>query len=109
MQPGRLKNRILFQRRTIEKDSFGQSVERWVDDVTLWGAITDQTGREFNLSQTEKSITNCTITIRKYKNISITPDMRAFHNGIFYDIKAVLMNEAQTYLQLPCQKGARYD
>lgn len=109
MQTGRLINRIVFQQKTKEKDKLGQITEKWNDVITLWGAITDQTGREFNSSQTEQSVSNCTITVRKYKNVVITPDMRACHNGIIYDIKAVLTNEKQTHLQLPCQKGVRYD
>ncbi|OCG08861.1 hypothetical protein A9G13_02020 [Gilliamella sp. wkB178] len=104
MQPGRLRNRISFQKKTTEKDELGQTVERWIDVYTLWGVVTDQTGREFNASQTELSITNCTITVRKYKNVLITSEMRACYNGNIYNIKAILTNERQTYLQLPCQK-----
>lgn len=109
MQPGRLRNRIVFQKRKTGRDALGQAVEEWIDVYTLWGAITDQTGKEFNASQTELSIANCTITVRKYKNVLITPDMRACHKDSIYNIKAVLINEAQTHLQLPCQKGVRYD
>ena len=109
MQPGRLIHRIIFQKKESGKDSFGQTVEKWSDIYVLWGTITDQSGKEYNSSQTEQSVTNCNITIRNYKNIVITTDMRACQGGYIYDIKAVLNNEKQTYLQLPCQKGVRYD
>lgn len=109
MQPGRLIHRVIFQKKTLEKDELGQTLEKWSDIYILWGTITDQSGKEFNSSQTEQSITNCNITIRRYKNILITTDMRACHGNYIYDIKAVLSNEKETYLQLPCQKGVRYD
>ncbi|WP_334327547.1 phage head closure protein [Gilliamella apicola] len=109
MQPGRLIHRIIFQKKESGKDSFGQTVEKWSDIYVLWGTITDQFGKEYNASQAEQSVTNCNITIRNYKNVVITTDMRASHGRYIYDIKSISNNEKQTYLKLQCQKGVRHD
>lgn len=107
MKAGRLRNRITIQKKVIGKDNFGQDIDQWVDVCNVRAEIRDISGREYQSSQAEQSQTDCKILIR-HRN-DITPDMRVMCNGIYYDIKAVLEDVKRTRLELPCQKGVRYD
>ena len=107
MKAGLLRNRITIQQKVNGKDALGQTVDQWVDVCTVRAEIRDVSGKEYQSSQAEQSQTDCKILIR-HRN-DITPDMRVFCNGIYYDIKAVLEDVKQTRLELPCQKGVRYD
>jgi len=107
MRAGQLKNRITIQQKVNGKDALGQTVDQWVDVCAVRAEIRDISGREYQSSQAEQSQTDCKILIR-HRN-DITPDMRVLCNGIYYDIKAVLEDVKKTRLELPCQKGVRYD
>lgn len=107
MKAGRLRNRIIIQKQINRKDELGQLVNEWVEVCSVRAEIRDLTGKEYQNSQAEQSQTDCKILIR-YRN-DITPDMRVLCNGIYYDIKAVLEDVKRTRLELPCQKGIRYD
>lgn len=107
MKAGRLRNRITIQKQVNHKDDLGQTVNEWVDVCAIRAEIRDLSGKEYQNSQAEQSLTDCKILIR-YRN-DITTDMRVLCNGIYYDIKAVLEDVKRTRLELPCQKGVRYD
>lgn len=107
MKAGLLRNRITIQQKVNGKDALGQTVDQWGDVCTVRAEIRDMSGREYQSSQAEQSQTDCKILIR-HRN-DITPDMRVLCNGIYYDIKAVLEDVKKTRLELPCQKGIRYD
>lgn len=107
MRAGQLKNRITIQQKVNGKDALGQTVDQWVDVCTVRAEIRDVSGKEYQSSQAEQVQTDCKILIRYRKNI--TADMRVLCNGTYYDIKAVLEDVKRTRLELPCQKGVRYD
>ena len=107
MRAGQLKNRITIQQKVHGKDALGQTVDQWVDVCTVRAEIRDVSGKEYQSSQAEQVQTDCKILIRYRKNI--TADMRVLCNGTYYDIKAVLEDVKRTRLELPCQKGVRYD
>lgn len=107
MKAGLLRNRITIQQKVNGKDALGQTVGQWVDVCTVRAEIRDMSGREYQSSQAEQSQTDCKILIR-HRN-DITPDMRVFCNGIYYDITAVLEDVKKTRLELPCKKGVQYD
>lgn len=107
MKAGLLRNRITIQQKVIGKDVLGQDVDLWVDVCKVRAEIRDISGREYQSSQAEQVQTDCKILIRYRKDI--TADMRALCNGTYYDIKAVLEDVKRTRLELPCQKGVRYD
>lgn len=107
MKAGRLRKRITIQQKVIGKDEFGQDIDQWVDVCNVRAEIRDISGREYQSSQAEQSQTDCKILIRHRNDIA--PDMRVMCNGIYYDIKAVLEDIKRTRLELPCQKGVRYD
>ena len=107
MQSGKLRNQITLQKQIKRQDALGQTVDQWVDVCTVRAEIRDMSGREYQSSQAEQSQTDCKILIR-HRN-DITPDMRVLCNGIYYDITAVLEDVKKTRLELPCQKGVRYD
>ena len=107
MQSGRLRSKVTFQRQGTNKDDLGQTVNEWVDVCTIRAEIRDLSGKEYQNSQAEQSLTDCKILIR-YRN-DITTAMRALCNNTHYDIKAVLEDVKKTRLELMCQKGVRYD
>lgn len=107
MKAGRLRKRITIQQKVIGKDELGQDIDQWVDVCNVRAEIRDISGREYQSSQAEQSQTDCKILIRHRNDIA--PDMRVMCNGIYYDIKAVLEDVKRTRLELPCQKGVRYD
>ena len=107
MKAGRLRNRITIQQKVVGKDALGQDVDLWVDVCKVRAEIRDISGREYQSSQAEQTQTDCKILIR-HRN-DITSDMRVMYNGTYYDIKAVLEDVKRTRLELPCQKGVRYD
>lgn len=107
MRAGQLKNRITIQQKVNGKDALGQTVDQWVDVCTVRAEIRDMSGKEYQSSQAEQVQTDCKILIRYRKDI--TADMRVLCNGTYYDIKAVLEDVKRTRLELPCQKGVRYD
>jgi SPP1 family predicted phage head-tail adaptor len=107
MKSGLLRNRIIIQKQVSRKDELGQLVNEWGDICTVRAEIRDVSGKEYQGSQAEQTLTDCKILIR-YRN-DITADMRVLCNGIYYDIKAVLEDVKRTRLELMCQKGVRYD
>ncbi|TSJ91834.1 head-tail adaptor protein [Gilliamella apicola] len=107
MQSGKLRNQVTFQKQIKRTDELGQLVNEWVDVCTVRAEIRDVSGKEYQSSQAEQVQTDCKILIRYRKNI--TADMRVLCNGTYYDIKAVLEDVKRTRLELPCQKGVRYD
>ncbi|OCG59926.1 phage head closure protein [Gilliamella sp. Nev3-1] len=107
MQSGKLRNQVTFQKQINRTDELGQLVNKWVDVCTVRAEIRDVSGKEYQSSQAEQTQTDCKILIR-YRN-DITSDMRVMCNGTYYDIKAVLEDVKRTRLELPCQKGVRYD
>lgn len=107
MQSGKLRNQVTFQKQINRTDELGQLVNKWVDVCTVRAEIRDVSGKEYQSSQAEQTQTDCNILIR-YRN-DITSDMRVMCNGTYYDIKAVLEDVKRTRLELPCQKGVRYD
>ena len=107
MKAGLLRNRITIQQKVNGKDALGQTVDQWVDVCTVRAEIRDVSGKEYQNSQAEQVQTDCKILIRYRKDI--TADMRVLCNGTYYDIKAVLEDVKRTRLELPCQKGVRYD
>lgn len=107
MQSGKLRNQVTFQKQIKRTDELGQLVNEWVDVCTVRAEIRDVSGKEHQSSQAEQTQTDCKILIR-YRN-DITSGMRVMCNGTYYDIKAVLEDVKRTRLELPCQKGVRYD
>ncbi|OCG39727.1 phage head closure protein [Gilliamella sp. Bif1-4] len=107
MQSGKLRNQVTFQKQINRTDELGQLVNKWVDVCTVRAEIRDVSGKEYQSSQAEQTQTDCKILIRYRKDI--TADMRVLCNGTYYDIKAVLEDVKRTRLELPCQKGVRYD
>jgi len=107
MQSGKLRNQVILQKQIKRKDALGQLVNEWVDVCTVRAEIRDVSGKEYQSSQAEQTQTDCKILIR-HRN-DITPDMRVLYNVIYYDIKAVLEDIKKMWLELPCQKGVRYD
>lgn len=107
MQSGRLRSKVTLQRQEAHQDDLGQTVNVWVDVCTVRAEIRDLSGKEYQISQAEQSITDCKILVR-YRN-DITTAMRALCNNTYYDIKAVLEDVKKTRLELMCQKGIRYD
>ncbi len=50
MQIGKLNQRLIFQKKVKTRDSFGDQLEEWVTEFTVWGAYQPVGSLEFHES-----------------------------------------------------------
>ena len=103
---GRLRQRIILQKFESYRDPFGQIIKVWKDVATVWAEVKAVTGKELMLSQQEMSSTTMRVYIRYLNNIDTTCRIK-LHNTCtqYLNIKAVLPDAKQTYLELLCEGG----
>lgn len=46
IDPGRMRHRITFQRRSDERDQLGGEGDEWEDVTTIWAAVTPLSAKE---------------------------------------------------------------
>lgn len=111
---GRLRHRITFQRLVSLTDSNGDVIQDpdtgvitqvWLDIVEVWAAIEPLSGREFIASQAVQSKVTGKFICRKRTDIDAS--CRALHNGIVYQVEAVLSDPESglEYMTLPFSEG----
>jgi len=85
-----LRRRIVLQRKTTIRDEEGNTVETWVDVVTVWAAVEPMSIRwkEF-LQAAAINAERYTLFRIRYRP-GITPDMRVVYAGQTYDIVHVV-------------------
>lgn len=115
MRAGQLRSQVHFERRTTDKDTWGQEVERWTAYATARADIRFPTGMgsiaaEGIEADREVSVVRCSIRIR-WRN-DITSDMRVrvqvAGEPTYFDIKQVIPDLAQRrHVDLVCATGAR--
>lgn len=104
MEAGRLNQQIVIQSPTTTQNAIGEPVTTWVEVATVWAAIEDMTGREFQAAQAAQNGVETRIRVRWRDGL--TPTMRALAGGRIYDIQAVLDRDGRkTELQLMCRRG----
>lgn len=106
MQAGKLRHRVMIQRRDKSQDpTTGEMVTDWVDHAMVWAAIEPLSAREFIAAQAGQSQITARATIRYIEGLNAT--MRLMHNGAAYNIEGVLPDpkSGRHYLTLPLSEG----
>lgn len=104
MQAGKLRNKVLIQRRQQAQDDFGQPSTSWATVAETFADIEPLNGRELILARSAQSEITHNVVIR-YRP-GITTAMRINYNGRFFNIRAVMdQNERHKILTLQCTEG----
>lgn len=92
MQAGKLRHRITLQRKTVQPDIFGGSVDTWTDTaVNVWASVEPLQGRELSIAQSVSAETTTRITMR-YRADVLQADRIVF-DGKFYNLQSVIDSE----------------
>lgn len=84
-------HRVTFQRNTNAANSFGETVETWVDFVTLWSALEPLSGRR--LWEAKQAFADCSGIIHTRYYPGITSAMRAKFGTRIFQIQAIINND----------------
>lgn len=109
MQAGRLKNRILVQKRVNEQEE-GFLFENYVDLMEVWAEIKDLSVKELiNAQQVQNKVT--TRIIVRYSKIWEQPNLRIIYKDKIYSVLEALNdpNMDNVYLTLMCSRLASKD
>lgn len=104
MNPGRLSKRVTIQQRNTGQDANGQPVETWATVATVWADIRFVSGLEAIKSDTPVDVVSASIRIRYLAGV--IPSMRVVYDGANFDIKAVLPDNGERFMDLVAQTGA---
>ena len=88
MKAGQLDQRVTVERFTATYDELGQPIESWAPLFTCWAAVEPLNGREFFAASTTLSETTTRVRIRYRPDLTVTD--RINHNGVLYDIQAII-------------------
>lgn len=101
MQAGRLRHRIVVQKKQAKVDSFGEEVISWVKHLDAWGSIEPLRGQEYlEAKQVQADVST---RIRMRWQAGITPGMRVLYGSRVFDIQSVInVFERGRELQLMC-------
>ena len=91
MRAGTLRHKVVIQKNTPTRDSYGAEVEAWADYATVWASIEPARGREFWESQQVNAEVTGKIRIRYLEGI--TPKMRVKHGSRIFEIISVINPE----------------
>ena len=110
MKAGKLRHRIMFQRKETGHEQVGQPVIGWVDvfPSPVWSEVGAISGSKRLSASAEQSETTTLIAIR-YRP-GITADMRIVHNpptgaGEIYSIVSIIPDTKRTQIELMCSEG----
>lgn len=102
MKAGLLNRKITIQALGSGVDAIGQPIESWSTFAQPWANIRFLNGVESVKGDAEVSVSKASIRIRYRQDI--TEAMRVVYNGITYQIKAVLPDEAgRDHVDLSCE------
>jgi SPP1 family predicted phage head-tail adaptor len=87
MNPGKLRDRVIFQRRSESRDSRGQPVIEWQEVATVWASARVDLGDEQRDALRVDSRLGGSVILRYHADI--TPDLRLLWQGQQWEIKAV--------------------
>jgi SPP1 family predicted phage head-tail adaptor len=103
MNIGRLKHRVVLQKKTVTEDAIKQQSESWIDYAYIWASIEPLTGREYFAARQENTEVTTRVTIRYLKGV--TPDMRVvFGTRVFEALSVINPRELNQSLVLMCRE-----
>jgi SPP1 family predicted phage head-tail adaptor len=108
MQAGRLRHRVYFDQYVVEIDSDGESTEEWqpaFGGIEIHARVRALSGRELVAAAAIHSKVSTEIQVR-YRS-GFAPSMRGRHDGITYDILAVIPDpeSRRRWITLLCASG----
>lgn len=104
MHSGLLNKRVSLEARVITRDASGGTIETWQPVATVWAGIAPLSGREFVAAQSVQAGVTTRITIRWRAGIDAS--MRLVHEGLIYNVRAVLPDPTlRRHITLMCEQG----
>ena len=104
---GKLRHRIAIQRKTVEKNTYGEEVVVFVDRIQTWASIEPLSGREYYQANQTQSSVDHRISMRYQSGIQ-TYDRVKFKSGEtvrYFDILSVInLEERNITLELMCKE-----
>ena len=96
-----LNQRINIEQRTGSQDELGQPIESWVLVAAVWASVKHVSGLSAIKGDADVSTVKASIRIRYLALLNA--GMRVVHGADTYDIKAVLPNRAEGFIDLVCE------
>ena len=96
-----LNNRLTIEQKDTGTDAIGQPVETWVTVAEVWGNVKYQNGLSAIKSNADVSIVKASIRIRH--RTGLDAGMRVLFDDAVFDVKAVLPEETNRYIDLVCE------
>ena len=101
MEAGKLTELIEIQKRESGYDEAGQPIDQWVKFLECWADVRHLSGLETIKADAEVSVTRGSIRIRNRRTRPRpAASMRVLYDGMVYEVRAVLPNHRQAYLDL---------
>lgn len=102
LQAGSLNCRVTILRREKVRSPGGQLVDEWVEHAHTWANVAKLTGLGTIKAESDVTLMKASYRVRYRRDLSTT--MRLLHDGVVYDIKAVLPDHARReYVDLVVQ------
>ncbi len=102
MNAGDLRHRLIIQRKTQTRDSFGGETITYTDVATIWGKVSAIGGREyFGAGQT---LAESTFTVTMRYRTDIIPAWRLKWGLRIFDVKVVIPDEKLTQITIGCRE-----
>ncbi len=96
-----LNQRINIEQRTSSQDELGQPVDSWSLVAAVWASIKHQSGLSAIKADADISTVKASIRIRY--SAGIDAGMRVVCGSDIYDIRAILPNRAEGFIDLVCE------
>lgn len=98
MRSGSLRHRIIIQKPGSGVDDWGQHLDSWVDQASVWAHIRHLSGSESIKADVPTSIVKASIRLRWRTDVDA--GMRVMHGATVYEIEAILPGAAREYVDL---------
>lgn len=104
--PGRARQRVTVESRSITRDSFGQDSESWSEVATIWAEVIPLTGRELAIAQQLRADVTHKVLARYMPSlVAIDPEARIRFRGRVLAIQAVIdVDERRRDLSILCRE-----
>lgn len=99
-----LNHRVTIQQLAAGYDGLGQPVESWTDVASVWANVRHVSGLETIKSDADVSVLKVSVRIRQRAGLDV--GMRLVHGADVFDVRALLPDGQNQYLDLVCQKVA---
>lgn len=99
-----LNHRINIEQRSSTTDALGQPLETWTLVAAVWADVRHLSGTAALKAGADTSLVQASIRIRQRSGLNA--GLRVVHGSDVYDIRAVLPDGKNEYIDLVCQRVA---